>query len=344
MEVKCPLCGGSPCPAIEDHLDAVTGRRWAFARCGACGAEFADPMENPGPEWYENAALYKEAACSSGVAAGVRAGIFLRLGLPREARLLDVGCGAGEFLALAAKAGYARCSGIDFSKEQVRLARELSGLTSVSVSSLDDFLPGRAGAFDFVSAFEVLEHQADPADFIEKLKKLMVPGGLLMLSMPNAARPILFGGREGWDFPPHHLTRWTAALLDRFLSARGLERVLMEDSALGEEQVYNQLLGIKVDAAVKSAVVAVKKIFFGERGAAPADQLAAAGGGAAGLLKFRAARRLPAAAFKLFFRLLLLPVSLPLLLYYLARGHRGIALVAVYRVKEDPSMRGAAGI
>lgn len=333
MDVKCPLCGAGPCAAIEDSFDPVTGRRWSFARCGACGAEFADPMENPGPGWYDQAALYKEDACSPGAAAGVRAGIFLRLGLPPAARLLDVGCGNGEFLALAVKAGYANCSGIDFSTEQVRVARELSGLKDVLVSSLDDFAPGHAGAFDFVSAFEVLEHQADPADFVEKLKKLLAPGGLLMLSMPNAARPILFGGREGWDFPPHHLTRWTAGRLDRFLAARGLERVLLEDSALGEEQVYNQLLGIKVDAAVKGAVAAVKKLFFGERGAAPADQLAAAGGGAAGLLKFRAARRLPAAAVKLFFRLLLLPVSLPLLLYYLARGHRGIALVAVYRVK-----------
>jgi len=333
MEVKCPLCGGGPCSAIEDSLDPVTGRRWTFARCAACGAEFSDPMENPGPEWYAKAAMYKEDACRSGEAAGVRAGIFLRLGLPKGTRLLDVGCGTGEFLALAGKAGYSDCSGIDFSSDQIRLARELSGLKDVSVSSLDDFAPGHAGSFDFISAFEVLEHQADPADFIEKLKKMLVPGGVLMLSMPNAARPLLFGGREGWDFPPHHLTRWTAPRLDRFLAAHGLERVLLEDSALGEEQVYNQLLGVKADEAVKAAVAAVKKLFFGERGAAPADQLAATGGGVAGLLKFRAARRLPVTALKLFLRALVLPVSLPLLLYYLARGHRGIALVAVYKVK-----------
>ena len=334
MTPACPLCGGGRCVPFELSTDPVSGRSYAFVRCGGCGGEFADPMENPGPEWYAKAAFYNEDACRSGAAARLRGGVFLELGLAKDARLLDVGCGAGEFLALAAGAGYSRCSGIDFSPAQVRLARENSGLEDISVASLEEFLPGRDGSFDLVSAFEVLEHQPAPADFVKRLKGLLAPGGLLMLSVPNAARPLLFGGREAWDYPPHHLTRWDAGRLDRFLAGLGLEKVGLKDSELPAEHVYNQLFGVKLDAAVKGAIAAVKRLLFGGKAAASMDEIVASGAaGAAGVLRFRLARRLPAAALKLFFRALLLPVYLPLWLSYSAAGHRGTSLVAVYRAK-----------
>lgn len=97
--------------------------------------------------------------------------------------LLDVGCGAGFFLDAARARGY-RVSGVDLSPVPAAYARDTYGL-DVSLGSLYD-LRAPEGAFDVVTIFQTIEHDPDPAALCAELFRILVPGGLLMVTTPAA--------------------------------------------------------------------------------------------------------------------------------------------------------------
>jgi len=137
----------------------------------------------------------------------------------RGRRLLDVGCGAGEFLCAAAGKGY-EVWGVDFVEEKVEAARKRRGLENVYAMSVDSMAEMFVGTgFDVATCFEVLEHLEDPAGFIRRLKGVLNPGAYIALSVPNRNRTLAPFDRE--DGPPHHLTRWSLESLVSLLERNG---------------------------------------------------------------------------------------------------------------------------
>ena len=97
---------------------------------------------------------------------------------------LDVGCGAGLLAEPLARLG-AQVTAVDAAPELIEVARDHAagqGLAidyrAVGVESVD-------GTFDLVTAMEVIEHVADPQQFIDSLAERLADGGLLILSTPN---------------------------------------------------------------------------------------------------------------------------------------------------------------
>jgi 2-polyprenyl-3-methyl-5-hydroxy-6-metoxy-1,4-benzoquinol methylase len=140
---------------------------------------------------------------------------------PGRGDLLDIGCGTGNFLAAARDAGYT-VSGTELDRNAALFAKEQLGLPRVlglTVSEFAEKYPGEK--FDVVTFFEVLEHQATPADFVEKVKSCLRPRGYIALSVPNRDRWLT--GPDVLDYPPNHFLRWNAAALQNLLSAHGFE-------------------------------------------------------------------------------------------------------------------------
>jgi len=94
--------------------------------------------------------------------------------------LLDVGCGGGFALLLAARRG-ATVSGLDATPALLDIARERVPAASLAVGDMEDPLPFEPGGFDVVTAFNSVQYAADPVAAVKNMSQLVRPGGLVSL-------------------------------------------------------------------------------------------------------------------------------------------------------------------
>ena len=113
----------------------------------------------------------------------------------REAKILDVGCGAGLLLYFLREAGYTRLWGIDTSPEQVQDARN-SGFEQVERANALEFLGNTADrSFEVIVAFDIIEHLTGPEllRLADEIHRVLSDGGLWLIHAPNAEG--FFGNR-----------------------------------------------------------------------------------------------------------------------------------------------------
>jgi SAM-dependent methyltransferase len=122
-------------------------------------------------------------------------------------RVLEIGCGKGDFLARLREAGH-DATGLEINDEAIRLGVQ-AGL-DVRKGVIEDFALACNSPYDAVCAFQVLEHVMTPSTFIEAALACLREGGLLILAVPNGDG--VFASLDvALDMPPHHMLRWNAA-------------------------------------------------------------------------------------------------------------------------------------
>ena len=130
--------------------------------------------------------------------------------LAGKQRILEVGSGTGLFVERAGKElKGAWVQGIEFNESAVSQARE----KNLPVVQMDlDELGRRGETFDAVCGFQVLEHVHHARELLTAMIKVLEPGGVLILSVPNRDS-FLRHQYNLLDMPPHHMTRWNAEAL-----------------------------------------------------------------------------------------------------------------------------------
>ena len=97
-------------------------------------------------------------------------------------RVLDVGCATGYIATVLVRIGHG-VTGLELNPQMAAEARSL-GLEVID-HDLEDPLPFPEGAFDVVHACEIIEHLFDTEGFLKELHRVLIPGGILILSTPN---------------------------------------------------------------------------------------------------------------------------------------------------------------
>ncbi len=143
-----------------------------------------------------------------------------------DGTLLDIGCGKGTYLQEMKKMGW-NTIGVEFSESGTLAARK-SGLTVIR-GSLEDAQFDDA-SIDFARMADVLEHLPNPTRSMKELHRILKPGGLVRIGVPNlkSATFSLFG--KYW-FPleiPRHLFFYSPASLRLLSEKSGFEVVSLK--------------------------------------------------------------------------------------------------------------------
>jgi 2-polyprenyl-3-methyl-5-hydroxy-6-metoxy-1,4-benzoquinol methylase len=152
-------------------------------------------------------------------------------------RVLDVGCAEGRFTAALADAG-SLAVGIEVAEEPLRRARSRRPDLDLRVVSPDGAWGLADSSFDAVWAGEVIEHVADTAGWLSEVRRVLRPGGLLLLSTPaHGPLSLLHLALSPRAFAVHfdprsdHLRFYSRATLAELLGEFGFAEVAF--SALG---------------------------------------------------------------------------------------------------------------
>jgi SAM-dependent methyltransferase len=142
----------------------------------------------------------------------------LRRSVPDLARrrLFDIGCGTGGLLAHCERSGLALAGACDVYLESLRVARRRVDAPLLLVDQGRE-LPLAEGQ-DLLGMFDVLEHVDDDLGMLRSLRRVLLPGGVLVLTVP--AHPALF---DEMDELAHHRRRYTRPGLRQTLFAAGFE-------------------------------------------------------------------------------------------------------------------------
>jgi SAM-dependent methyltransferase len=134
----------------------------------------------------------------------------------------DIGCGNGDQLRRFKALGY-EVVGVEPDDDARALAREVGPVYRGTAEQLPHDLDGRA--FDVVLMSHVLEHCIDPIRSIENVRRLVAPGGRLIIEVPNNAATGFwrFGPVWPWADVPRHINFFTRRSLERLLENGGFK-------------------------------------------------------------------------------------------------------------------------
>jgi|GEM_PF-2669848 len=188
--------------------------------CRSCGFGWRDPF----PTHQELRRLYSDQPVYGlNYRNESQGGFPLRLKrlsrlMPRRGRLLDIGSGLGYFLNTARNDGW-EVEGLEPRSDAVRFCYEQFGIR-VREGFLEN-MECRSGVYDVVTLWDVFEHVSDHIRFLEQCIDLLVPGGILVLAIPNASGWPARIFRERWRYiMATHLNYFTMRYIEQLLSAR----------------------------------------------------------------------------------------------------------------------------
>ena len=225
----CPWCGNQTNHLylkVKDYF--LTQEEFELFQCDHCGLVFTVPR--PAPEvigkYYKSEAYYSHQQNSKGFIPRVyemvktinlKGKVAMATSDMAKGRLLDIGCGVGDFLLQVKKMGW-EVMGIEPSEQAASIAQTRLGFTPLQPSDYNK-LPDQS--FDVITMWHVLEHVDDLKFQTNEWKRLLKPGGRLIIALPNYQSfdcQYYSDKWAAWDVP-RHLNHFTQACLHGILNS-----------------------------------------------------------------------------------------------------------------------------
>ncbi len=181
-------------------------------------------------------------------------------------KVLDIGCGVGNFLSRAAdKAG--EVCGLELNADAAAAGRK-KGLI-IYDELIGDHAAKKEGYYDVVCMFQVLEHIYDIKTFLDDSIKALKKGGKLVIGVPNN-EPYFLGYDKycTLNLPPHHMGLWNRKVFERLapLFNLSIDKVIYDVKGNVKTHAYlhaKYLLNIKSIGGQHSAIEKAKMMAMG---------------------------------------------------------------------------------
>ena len=230
---NCPVCGKTDFSLYLEVPDYfLTRETFSIFRCESCGFKFINPR--PGEEeigrYYQSENYISHDASGKSLLKWVykaarTISVRTKFKIVRKhsgpGKILDVGCGTGEFLRHCRMNGY-EISGGEPNDKAGTFAREVNGIPVNR--SLNDLIRDRM-VFDCITLWHVLEHLHDLNETLERIKRMLTPDGVVIVAVPNS---------NSWDAQkygrawaaydvPRHLYHFTVETMQALAANHGFE-------------------------------------------------------------------------------------------------------------------------
>jgi len=225
--LTCELCDAAACTEV------MLTRHRRILRCGGCGLIFSDPHDRHADDCSYSEAYYHQGVYANylgdrpAIARNASRVLSRLRTLTSGRRLVDVGCAAGFFLVAARDAGWT-VRGLEVSEYMAEYARREFALpvtlASVEVPNLE------LQPCDVVTLWDTIEHFAHPLRALVNIRRLLGPGGLLVLSTGDYGSLLrrVTGRRWRLFADPTHNFFFSETTLKRLLEKAGFQLVSLE--------------------------------------------------------------------------------------------------------------------
>ncbi len=210
----CPICNETQTKLFLACKDNTVSREtFNIVECVSCGFKFTNPRPEADKlgEYYKSEAYVSHSNTNKGFVNSAyqlvrKYTLLKKLQLIskffKTGKILDIGCGTGEFLKTFKDAKW-NTLGIEPSDEVRKIAKQNYGLDVRGEAEIKNL---ESGSFDVITMWHVLEHVPDLNDRIEDLKRLIKPTGVIVVAVPNCSSLDAKTYKENWaayDVPRH---------------------------------------------------------------------------------------------------------------------------------------------
>jgi 2-polyprenyl-3-methyl-5-hydroxy-6-metoxy-1,4-benzoquinol methylase len=202
-------------------------------QCCSCNHRFIDVSARSSSsflEQYDNnyTGFRSDARFKAAVQQEIATNLIPRVRPP--AKILDIGCGNGDFLCTAQEAGY-EGFGIDISQAAVTLCKQRGLQAEVMEFANLDIWEGHCDRFDLITMWDVIEHVPDPHTLVRQAVQRLKPGGYLLIKTPRvSALTFQFVKAFPWLAgtllsAPDHIQFFNRHAFSSLLHSHGLEQI-----------------------------------------------------------------------------------------------------------------------
>ncbi len=251
----CPVCGSAEIKYVLSAKDyTVSGKNFPIAECNSCSLRFTQDVPDAVSivPYYKSEDYISHTDTSKGLINRLYQSVRKRtlrkkrklvekITGVKSGKLLDVGSGTGAFVNEMKQNGW-QVTGLEPDADAKAVAKKIH---NIELEDISRFYQLKAGSYDAITLWHVLEHVHDLSAYVQQLKSLLKENGRLFIAVPNYTSKDADIYKECWAAydVPRHLYHFSPRSMQALMEKNGLN--LLACKPMWYDSFYISMLSSK---------------------------------------------------------------------------------------------------